>query len=301
MKAPYFPFYPKDWLLDSKVKRLSREQRSFYFDLLCRMWIESEDTTLPSDDITICTLLDIRPSKWKKLKAVFFDKENGVLQEENGKIFNKRLKKESEIFKNKSETNSENANKRWKDKKKSVDNPSKLLKNLEDENATASFSHMRNYTEPHEIGICEKDAISESDTDTDTDSSSREGSSTPEVSTRAELEEALSSTLENFDFQRATNPKVFPMVTKLVKAGVTPEDIHETVRVVNNRPENKNKTLSVLYYEKPILQCVEARQEGKNYEEQQNRPKYGKLSEEELNQAAIQRLKKRHGIVDTEQ
>lgn len=37
---PYFKFYPADWLSDRKVRRLSPEARSLYWDLLCVAWQE---------------------------------------------------------------------------------------------------------------------------------------------------------------------------------------------------------------------------------------------------------------------
>jgi uncharacterized protein YdaU (DUF1376 family) len=63
-KLPYLPFYPADWLLAEKVLRLSREHRSYYLDLLCHMWLRSDDGCLfPCDPRSLagiwgCTLDD---------------------------------------------------------------------------------------------------------------------------------------------------------------------------------------------------------------------------------------------------
>jgi len=57
MGLAYFPFYPADWLSSAAVKRLPREARSMYLDLLCFMWQEN-DCSLPSDLADLCAILD---------------------------------------------------------------------------------------------------------------------------------------------------------------------------------------------------------------------------------------------------
>lgn len=57
MALAYFPFYPADWLSSASVKRLPREARSMYLDLLCYMWQE-KDCSLPSEITDLCAILD---------------------------------------------------------------------------------------------------------------------------------------------------------------------------------------------------------------------------------------------------
>jgi len=42
-RAPAFPFYPKDWLSDPKVRALTDAQRGRYMDLLASMWEHGDD------------------------------------------------------------------------------------------------------------------------------------------------------------------------------------------------------------------------------------------------------------------
>ena len=54
MGLPWFKFYPKEYLADSKVKMLSREHRSMLVDLWCYC---SEDGSIPADPSAIARLL----------------------------------------------------------------------------------------------------------------------------------------------------------------------------------------------------------------------------------------------------
>lgn len=59
MGLAYFPFYPGDWLSSATVKKLSREARSMYLDLLCYMW-QTDDCTLENNTEELCALLDTK-------------------------------------------------------------------------------------------------------------------------------------------------------------------------------------------------------------------------------------------------
>ena len=53
-KTPAFQFYPKDWLSDINVIRMSLEQRGMYIHLLSFCWLEG---SIPADPKEVCLLL----------------------------------------------------------------------------------------------------------------------------------------------------------------------------------------------------------------------------------------------------
>ena len=44
LKHQWEQFYPRDWLADSGVTRLSPASRAVWFDFLCTMWVEGSDS-----------------------------------------------------------------------------------------------------------------------------------------------------------------------------------------------------------------------------------------------------------------
>lgn len=115
MRAPYFPFYPQDWLSDPRTAQLTYEERGIYFELLCRCWTSRDGScSLPNDDLFISKLLGIRLSKWQKIKRKLSEGLTAVLKIEKNKILNERLLKEFEKIKIKSEINSKNASQKCK-------------------------------------------------------------------------------------------------------------------------------------------------------------------------------------------
>ncbi len=111
MTSPYFPFYPRDWLLDYKVRCLSWAERAIYFDLLCHLWLE-KTCTLPNDDKYLSKILLIPIAKWRKIKYKLFV-QNEIFLIQNERVFNKRLSKEFEVMQKKVQVQSQNAKKRW--------------------------------------------------------------------------------------------------------------------------------------------------------------------------------------------
>ena len=91
-KAPAFQFYPKDWLADAKVRRLSWAAKGVYVEILALMWNEGKDR-LPNDaDLPI--ILGISDEDWRN----FFDElqRDGkkVFIEKDGFVISKRLREE---------------------------------------------------------------------------------------------------------------------------------------------------------------------------------------------------------------
>lgn len=87
-ELPYVPFYCSDWLGDTKVRRMSLEERAIHFDLLCHSWQESP---LPADHGDLAQMLGLPR---RKLDAAW--KRVGVCWESdgNGGIVNARLERE---------------------------------------------------------------------------------------------------------------------------------------------------------------------------------------------------------------
>jgi uncharacterized protein YdaU (DUF1376 family) len=108
--APYFPFYPDDWLDDESIFDMGLECEGAYIRLLAAMW--KRGGSLNNDPYLICNILRCKPAKWKKIKAILIDYKVIILEDD--RLFNERLTKELHFFNEKSQKNSQNANKRWK-------------------------------------------------------------------------------------------------------------------------------------------------------------------------------------------
>jgi len=107
--APYFPFYADDWLDNENIFDMGLECEGAYIRLLAAMW--KRDGYITDSERMCCNILRCKPAKWRKIKETLIG--FGVIQLKDGRIFNERLTKELNFFKEKSEKNSENANKRW--------------------------------------------------------------------------------------------------------------------------------------------------------------------------------------------
>lgn len=155
MEAPYFPFYPADWISDPNVQFLSLEESGAYITLLAYMWRDGKECSLPDDDKYLSRLLHVSKQKWRKLREVLIDGEHAVLKKtSDSQIRNKRLDKEWSHMVEKSVKRSVASNTRWEKEKSKNANAMQM----HDENAAlASRLHMQN------------DAISDSDLDPDPD------------------------------------------------------------------------------------------------------------------------------------
>lgn len=86
-ELPYVPFYCSDWLGDTKVRRMSWEERAIHFDLLCHAWQEP----IPADADERAQLLGINR---RKLDAAWRRVGKCWQSDGNGALFNPRLEKE---------------------------------------------------------------------------------------------------------------------------------------------------------------------------------------------------------------
>jgi uncharacterized protein YdaU (DUF1376 family) len=89
-ELPYVNFYCSDWLGDTKVRRMSHEQRGIHIDLLCHAWGE-DDGAIPADPDELAHLLGVTRRKldslWPKVGVAW--ESNG-----NGGLVNPRLERE---------------------------------------------------------------------------------------------------------------------------------------------------------------------------------------------------------------
>ncbi|MCP5015156.1 MAG: YdaU family protein [Ketobacter sp.] len=129
---PFFPFYVNDWLDDESIFDMGMECEGAYIRLLAVMW--KRDGIVPDKSNWVCNALRCRPAKWRKIRAALVD-EFGVFQVENGHLFNERLTKELNFFKEKCEKNAQNATKRWSKQGKTT--PKKPNKNNKSKDAPA--------------------------------------------------------------------------------------------------------------------------------------------------------------------
>lgn len=71
-EMPWFPFYASDWLLSRQRKRMSREARGVYVDMLAHQW---EGGDLPADPQELAVILEMEVSDlhrlWPELSAAF--------------------------------------------------------------------------------------------------------------------------------------------------------------------------------------------------------------------------------------
>lgn len=114
MDAPYFKFYPSDWLSDSSVQFMSLEEEGAYIRLLCYAWNEGDNCGLPDDDKFISRLLKVSTRKWGKLKDILFSGNHAVFEKKSdGLMHNKRLDEEWEKVHQRREKAVMAANSRW--------------------------------------------------------------------------------------------------------------------------------------------------------------------------------------------
>lgn len=164
MDAPYFPFYPADWLSDGNVRIMTLEESGAYITLLAFMWQEGKDCTLPDDDRYLSKLLNLSSRKWSSIRKTLIDGPGAVFSSSDGKLTNNRLTKEWQKALGKIKQNADAANARWgKNKSKGKVGIADAM-HTHSERITkddASDMHMRN--------DANRDTESDPDTESDTE------------------------------------------------------------------------------------------------------------------------------------
>ena len=115
-RSPAFSFYPKDWLSDKKVKRLSWKAKGIYIELLAIMWNEGHDS-IEDDPDEIAAVLKIGPEEWLQVRLELQGGHGKIFAEKDQKLISKRLRSERraqrKFSKKKSEAGKKGANSKW--------------------------------------------------------------------------------------------------------------------------------------------------------------------------------------------
>lgn len=132
-KLPYMPFYPADWLIDTAT--LTPAQRGAYIDMISNAWVRNCGT-LPDDDSKLAIYARMTASEWAENKDAILafwrlDKRRKVW-------VNKRLKKERENARTKSQSARDSARARWNQKENGDAN---AMQSQSERNAIQSQSH----------------------------------------------------------------------------------------------------------------------------------------------------------------
>jgi uncharacterized protein YdaU (DUF1376 family) len=98
VKAPAFQFYPKDYLLDAKVRAMSLEERGAYWEICSHLWLEKE---LPRDTRHLARILGVSHKKmerlWGAMKSCFVVGESTI---RHARLDLERLKQEERRLEN---------------------------------------------------------------------------------------------------------------------------------------------------------------------------------------------------------
>lgn len=92
MELSYFPFYPKDFVADSKVQEMNHEEIGVYVLLLCYAWQNDPPGTIPTDDSKLARIARLSPERWAACKTAVLACFDGT---DGGKLYSqKRLRQE---------------------------------------------------------------------------------------------------------------------------------------------------------------------------------------------------------------
>lgn len=163
-RAPYFPFYPIDWLHSESVSDMNLKQRGMYITLLCHEWIVGK---LPVDDAKLWRCLQVAD----KFDASCLRVVKSAFDEKDGFLYNPRLEEEREKLNSISDKRKEAILKRW---------------SKTDTNVCTNVLQKKYYTD--------------SDSDTDTDNKALKDLVVPKSSTTrlAKSDKALSTRVKEY-------------------------------------------------------------------------------------------------------
>lgn len=89
MGLAHFAFYPRDYLADIDVCRMTLEEQGAYVRLLALMWqAEAGACAIPDDDALIAKLLGVDPRVWRRLRPAIMT----ALEVEGGCLVSRRLR-----------------------------------------------------------------------------------------------------------------------------------------------------------------------------------------------------------------
>jgi hypothetical protein len=92
LKAPYFPFFVRDWFCSNSVFGMSGEAVKAYLYLLCSSWLEVPRATLPNDDVKLAAMARCEYPKWMLLKDEVLCKFLiATRKEHSGRLYDNKL------------------------------------------------------------------------------------------------------------------------------------------------------------------------------------------------------------------
>ena len=113
-RPPYFNFYVDDFSSDGNVEAMTTEEVGAYILLLCKAWREEPTASLPNDDRTLARWARLTGAQWEANKAAVL---RPFSLRADGRLYQKRLRKEYEKLQDsrrrKSEAASSAAKERW--------------------------------------------------------------------------------------------------------------------------------------------------------------------------------------------
>lgn len=109
-KLPYFPLYVLDIQADEHVDAMSAEEFGAYMRIIIRAWHQEPVGTVPNDDATLAKWSRLTLARWKKVRPAV---EKAFVVGSDGRLHQKRMKKEFSKFKKRSDAARQSANERW--------------------------------------------------------------------------------------------------------------------------------------------------------------------------------------------
>lgn len=86
MDAPYFHFYPREWLSDTATVQMTVEEVGAYIRLILHLWTMAPGCTVPDDDVTLARIVDVNVNRWKRLRKTLVDSPSPPFKSDQGRI-----------------------------------------------------------------------------------------------------------------------------------------------------------------------------------------------------------------------
>jgi uncharacterized protein YdaU (DUF1376 family) len=110
MKAPYFPFFVKDWLCSNRILNMSGDAVKAYMYLLSASWLEIPRATIPADDASIAKMCRVDADTFARIKDdVLQHYKQGKCKEHLGRLYQETLLEISRKSENNQRFNNKNA------------------------------------------------------------------------------------------------------------------------------------------------------------------------------------------------
>jgi hypothetical protein len=138
---PAMQFYPDDWLSEPGLRAATPEVRGVWIDLLCYMWKSPErgvlllpDGSVPTAEV-IQKLCGLTPKKWTRIETALIQLGIASRRQPDGALCCRRMVREAEAEKRKSELGRRAVSARWniKETQKQYGSDTESAKNCDTE------------------------------------------------------------------------------------------------------------------------------------------------------------------------